>query len=37
MHNIKANFNKIIEVVKQIIGSEISEEGNYVRRGTKPQ
>ena len=37
MHNIKANFDKIIEVLKQIIGEEISEEGNYVRRGTKPR
>jgi len=37
MHNIKANFDKIIEVVKQIIGTEVSEEGNYKRRGTKPR
>ncbi len=37
MHNIKTNFDKIIEVVKQIIGSEVNEEGNYLRRGTKPR
>jgi hypothetical protein len=37
MHNIKTNFDKIIEVVKQIIGSEINELGNYKRRGTKPR
>ncbi len=37
MHTIKANFDKIIEVVKQIIGSEIDDSGNYKRRGTKPR
>ncbi len=37
MHNIKTNFDKIIEVIKVIIGNEINEDGNYVRRGTKPK
>ena len=37
MHNIKTNFDKIIEVIKVIIGNEINEEGNYGRRGTKPK
>lgn len=37
MHNIKVNFDKIIEVVKQIIGSEVNVSGNYLRRGTKPK
>ena len=37
MHNIKVNFDKIIDVVKQIIGSEINELGNFKRRGTKPR
>ncbi len=34
MHNIKTNFDKIIGVVKDIIGDEINEKGNYLRRGT---
>ena len=33
MHNIKANFDKIIGVIKDIIGDEITEKGNYLRRG----
>ena len=37
MHNIKTNFDKILEVIKGIIGEEISEKGNYLRRGTKPK
>ncbi len=37
MHNIKTNFDKIIEVIKEIIGDEITEDGNYLRRGTKPK
>ena len=37
MHNIKTNFDKIIEVIKEIIGDEITETGNYLRRGTKPK
>lgn len=37
MHNIKTNFDKILELLRAIIGDEISEKGNYVRRGTKPK
>ena len=37
MHNIKANFDKIIEVIKEIIVDEIDSKGNYLRRGTKPK
>jgi hypothetical protein len=37
MHNIKTNFDKIIEVIKEIIGDEINVNGNYVRRGTVPK
>lgn len=37
MHNIKANFDKIIEVIKGIIVDEIDSKGNYLRRGTKPK
>ena len=31
MHNIKTNFDKILGVVKDIIGCEINEKGNYLR------
>lgn len=37
MHNIKANFDKILGVVKDILGGEINEKGNYLRRGTVPR
>lgn len=37
MHNIKTNFDKILELLKDIIGDEISEKGNYLRRGSKPK
>jgi hypothetical protein len=37
MHNIPTNFTKIIEVIKDIIGAEINENGNYLRLGTKPK
>ncbi len=37
MHNIKTNFDKILVVLKDIIGSEINEKGNYVRRGSVPK
>jgi len=37
MHNIKTNFDKIIEVIKEIIEEEINEKGNYVRRGSVPR
>ena len=36
MHNIKTNFDKVIEVIKQIIGEELTA-GNFRRRGTKPK
>jgi Transposase DDE domain len=37
MHNIKTNFDKILGVIKDILCDEINENGNYVRRGTKPR
>jgi Transposase DDE domain len=37
MHNIRTNFTKILEVIKDIIGDEINEKGNYLRRGTRPK
>jgi hypothetical protein len=37
MHNIKTNFDKILVVIKDILGTEINEKGNYKRRGTVPQ
>ena len=37
MHNIKVNFDKIVEAIKDIIGDKINERGNYKRRGTVPK
>lgn len=37
MHNIKTNFDKILVVIKDILGDEINESGNYLRRGTIPK
>lgn len=37
MLNIKTNFGKILVVIKDILGDEINEKGNYLRRGTKPR
>lgn len=37
MHNIKVNFDKIIGLVKGILGTEINEQGNYKRRGVVPK
>lgn len=37
MHNIRTNFIKILEVIKDIIGDEINEKGNYLRRGSVPR
>lgn len=37
MHNIKANFDKIGEVIKDILSNEIDEKGNYRRRGLVPK
>jgi hypothetical protein len=37
MHNIRTNFIKILDVIKDIIGDEIDAKGNYLRRGTKPK
>lgn len=37
MHSISTNFSKILEVIKGIIVDEITEEGNYLRRGTRPR
>jgi hypothetical protein len=35
MHNIRTSFIKILEVVKDIIGDEVNEKGNYLRSGTQ--
>lgn len=37
MHNIKANFDKLFDVVKEIIGDEIGTDGNFLRPGPKPR
>jgi len=37
MHNIKTNFVKILEVLKDIIGDGLNGKGNYLRRGTVPR
>ena len=37
MHNIRTNFIKILEVIKDIIGEQINEKGNYLRRGSVPK
>jgi hypothetical protein len=37
MHNIKTNFDKILVILKDILGEELTEKGNYVRRGTVPR
>lgn len=37
MHNIRTNFTKIPEVIKDIPGDEINEKGNYRRPGTIPR
>ena len=37
MHNICTIFLKILEVIKDIIGDQINEKGNYLRRGTRPK
>ena len=37
MHNIKTNFDKILVVIKEILRDEITEQGNYLRRGTRPR
>ena len=37
MHNIRTNFIKILEVIKDIIGDEINEKGNCLRRGSIPK
>ena len=37
MHNIKTNFDKILEVVNVIVKNETDSKGNYARRGTKPR
>src|SRR5665647_683327 len=37
MHNIKTNFDKILGVIKDILGDEINENGNFLRPGTRPR
>jgi hypothetical protein len=37
MHNIKANFDKIIVITKQFIKQDINEKGNIPRVGKKPK
>ena len=36
MHNIKTNFAKIVEVLKDILSNKINEKGNFKRRGVIP-
>jgi hypothetical protein len=36
-HNIKTNFDKILGVLKDILGDVINAKGNYVRRGSVPK
>lgn len=36
MHNIKTNFDKILVVIKDILGDTVNKSGNYLRRGTVP-
>ena len=37
MHNIKTNFDKIVDVIKAIIDKEIGADGNFFRPGPKPK
>lgn len=37
MHNIKTNFDKVLNVIKEIIGNEIGADGNFLRPGPKPK
>ncbi|MBK7884933.1 MAG: hypothetical protein IPJ81_14985 [Chitinophagaceae bacterium] len=37
MHNIRLNFDKIMLVLKDILGDEINVKGNYPRRGSVPR
>ncbi len=37
MHNIKTNFDKIHELLKDILCDEINEKVNYRRRGVVPR
>lgn len=37
MHNIKTNFDKILDLLKDILRDEINEKGNYRRRGVVPR
>ena len=37
MHNIKTNFDKIVDVIKAIISNEIGPGGNFLRPGPKPK
>jgi hypothetical protein len=37
MHNIKSNFDKLFNVVKEIMGNEIGVDGNFLKPGPKPR
>ncbi len=37
MHNIKVNFDKIIEVIKDILKEELTVQNNFKRRGVVPR
>jgi hypothetical protein len=37
MHNLKTNFDKILETVKQFSGNLVNEKGNISRRGVVPK
>lgn len=34
---MRTNFDKIFEIVKEILSEEIDEKGNYTRRGVVPE
>ena len=37
MHNIKSNFDKLFNVVKEIMGNEIGADANFLKPGPKPR
>jgi len=37
MHNIKTNFDKILDLLKDILSDELNAKGNYKRRGVVPR
>ncbi|MFY7899385.1 MAG: hypothetical protein ACOVNY_04305 [Chitinophagaceae bacterium] len=37
MHNIHTDFIKILDIIKDVIGEEVVERGNFLRRGNNPK